>query len=84
MMKLNLYLMPLNKILEIYYTYVSLTQPMAKYILWKLTTFLFLREWIREGGYSEQNEDDHKKKSCKVNEGVFFGELCNLWGDMVA
>ena len=72
MMKLNLYLMPLNKILEIYYTYVSLTQPMAKYILWKLTTFLFLREWIREGGYSEQNEDDHKKKILQSKRGRVF------------
>ena len=24
--------------------------------------FLFLREWMREGGYSEQNEDDQKEK----------------------
>ena len=29
-MTLNLWMMPLNKILEINYTYVSLAQPMAK------------------------------------------------------
>ena len=32
---------------------------------------------MREG-YSEKNKDDQKKKkSCKGNEGVYFGESCN-------
>ena len=40
---------------------------------------------MREGGYSEQNEDDKKEKiSCKVNEGVYFVESFNRWVDMVA
>ena len=56
---INLRLMALKKILEINYTYVSLTQPTAKYILRRVTIlYLFIREWMREGGYSEQNEDD--------------------------
>ena len=39
---------------------------------------------MREGGYLEQNEDDQKEQiSCKVNEGVYFGESCNRWEDMV-
>ena len=38
-----------------------------------------------EGGYSEKNEYAHKEKiPCKGNEGVYFGESCNWWGDMVA
>ena len=55
MMKLNLCLMPLKKILYMDYKYVSMTKPMAKEILWRVTIFLFLREWMREGGYLEQN-----------------------------
>ena len=36
------------------------------------------------GGYSKQNEDDHKSKiACKVNDGIYFGEVYNWWGDMV-
>ena len=49
MMTLNLYMMLLKKILDIKYTYLSLTQPMEKYILWMVTIFLFLREWMTEG-----------------------------------
>ena len=40
---------------------------------------------MREGGYSEQNEDEQKENiSCKVNEGVYFGDSFNWWGDMYA
>ena len=68
MMTLNLCLMPLNKILEINYTYGSLTQPIMKKILWRVNMFLFLREWMREWVYSEQNKDDQREKiSCKGN-----------------
>ena len=35
---------------------------MAKEILWRITIFLFLREWMIEGGYSDQNKDDQKEK----------------------
>ena len=40
---------------------------------------IFISQIMGErGGYSEQNEDLHKgKRSCKVNEGVYFGESCN-------
>ena len=62
MTTLNIFLMPLKKILEINYKYGSMTQPTAKEILWRVTIFLFLREWMREGCYSEQNEDDQKEK----------------------
>ena len=35
--------------------------------------FLFIREWMREGGYSDQNKDKQKEKiSCKGNEGVYL------------
>ena len=40
---------------------------------------------MREGGYSYKKEYDHKEKtSCKVNEGVYFGESCNWQGDIIA
>ena len=39
MMTLILCLMTLNKILGINYTYESLTQPMAKEILWRVTIY---------------------------------------------
>ena len=42
-MKLNLCLMPLNKILEINYTRGYLKQPTEKNILWRVTVFLFMR-----------------------------------------
>ena len=57
MMTINLCLIPLKKIIEINYTCGSLEKPMTKEILWRLTVFLFPREWIIEGGYLEQNED---------------------------
>ena len=53
MMPLNIWMMPLKKILEINYTYGSMTQPTAKEILWRVTIYLFLRESTRDGGYSE-------------------------------
>ena len=58
MMKLNICLIPLKKIQEINYKYVSLKQTMSKNILWRVIMFLFLREGVREGGYSKQKEDD--------------------------
>ena len=54
MITLNLFLIALKKILEINGTYGYLKQPTAKYISWKVTLFLFIREWVRDGGYSEQ------------------------------
>ena len=48
--------MHLRKILEINYTYGSLTQQMAKNILWWVAIFLFIREWMREGVYSKQKK----------------------------
>ena len=39
MMKINLCLMPLKKILEINYTYSYMKQPTEKYILWKVKIF---------------------------------------------
>ena len=54
MTKLNICLIPLKKIPEINYTHGSLKQPMTKDILWSVTISLFIREWLREGGYSEQ------------------------------
>ena len=62
MMTLNLCMMPLNKILEINYIYGSQTQPIMKKILWRVNMFLFLREWMREWVYSDQNKDDQKEK----------------------
>ena len=51
---------------------------MAKDILWGVTIFLFLREWMTDGGYSEQNEDYQKEKIlCKVIAGGYFGKSCN-------
>ena len=35
---------------------------MAKEILWMVTIFLFIIDWMREGGYSEQHEDEQKVK----------------------
>ena len=47
---------------------------------------LFINQRMGEiGGYSDQKEYDHKSKiACKVIESVYFGELCNWWGYMVA
>ena len=40
---------------------------------------------MREGSYSEQNEDEQKENiSCKVNKGVYFGDSFNRWVDMIA
>ena len=49
MMTLNLYLMPLKKILEINYTYGSLKQPTRKF-LWRLTkNIISLKMGDRDG-----------------------------------
>ena len=50
MITLNLCLMPLKKILEINYTYGSLTQPMAKEILWRVTIFFISHRKYESGG----------------------------------
>ena len=50
MMALIMCLIHLNKILEINYTYGSLTQPMAKYILWRVTIFFIYRRMDEKGG----------------------------------
>ena len=52
MMTLNICLMPLKKILDINYKYGSLKQPTEINTLWRVTIFLFLREWVIEMGYS--------------------------------
>ena len=62
-MKLNLCIMPLRKIIDIKYTYGSLTKPILKEKLWRVTIFLFLKECMRKGGYLETNEDDQKGKN---------------------
>ena len=49
MITLNLCLMPLKKILEINYTYGSLTQPMAKDILCRVT-IIFISQIMDERG----------------------------------
>ena len=56
--------------------YIFLSEKlMTKEILWRVTIFLFIREWMREGGYSDKNKYKQKEKiSCKVNEGVYFGD----------
>ena len=63
MMTLNLCLINLKKILDINYTYGSLAQLIAKDILWRVIIILFPIEWVIEGGYSRQNEDDQKGKN---------------------
>ena len=49
MITLNLCMIPLNEILEINYTYVSLTQPMAKEILLRVT-IIFISQIMDERG----------------------------------
>ena len=40
---------------------------------------------MREGVYSEQKEDDHKSKIyCKEKKCIYFGDVCNRQGYMVA
>ena len=50
MMTINLCLMPLKKILEINYTYGSLTQPMTKEILWRVNIFFIYQRMDERGG----------------------------------
>ena len=54
---LNICMINFKKIVEINYTYRSLTKTIAKNILWRITIFLFIRKRMREGGYLEQNKD---------------------------
>ena len=56
-MTINLYLMTLEKSVEIKYKYGSLKQPIDKKILWRVTMLIFLGDWVVEGSYSEQKED---------------------------
>ena len=49
MTTLNLFLVPLKKILEIKYAYASLKQPMVKKILWRVT-ILFISKIMGERG----------------------------------
>ena len=45
----------------------------------------YFRDWVGEGGCSEQKEDDQKAKiACKGYEGACFGEVCNRRGYMAA
>ena len=82
-MTLTLCLIPLNKILYInIYTWISEQNNAAKDLV-KRDNFLFIREWFREGGYSEQKEAEQKANiSCKVNKFIDFvvyvigGETC--------
>ena len=85
MTTLNICLMPLKKILEINYTYGSLTQPMSKEILSRITIF-FIYQRMEERGrlFRAKRRWLEGKKYCKGDEGVYFGESCNRWGDMVA
>ena len=64
-MTLNLFMIPLNKILETNYTYGSPKQQIAKNILCRIT-ILFISQIMGEGGwYSEQKEYGQKAKiSC--------------------
>ena len=50
MMTINLCLMPLKKIIEINYTYGSLTQPMTKEILWRVNIFFIYQRMDERGG----------------------------------
>ena len=46
--------------------------------------FIYKRMGERGGLFREKSRQPEGKTSCKVNEGVYFGDLCNRWGDMVA
>ena len=50
MMTLNLFLMPLEKIIDIKYTYVSMAQLTAKEILWRVTIFFISQIMDEKGG----------------------------------
>ena len=79
MMTLNLFMMPLKKILQINYTYVYLK------VLWRVTLFLFIQRMYEIGGlFRAKQRWTEGKTSSKGNEGVYFDESYNKWGDMVA
>ena len=61
-MTLNLCLIPLKKILEIRYTYDSLTQTTKKKDLVEGNNIFYFSDNGWEGVYSEQNKDDQKEK----------------------
>ena len=65
MMTLNLYLIPLKKILEIYYTYESLTQPMGKDILWRVTIIFISQRMDERGGLFKSKENQKEKYPAK-------------------
>ena len=50
MIKINICLMKLNKILQINYTYKSLNKPMAKNILWNVTILFIYQRTGERGG----------------------------------
>ena len=84
MTTLNICLMPLKKILDINYKYGSMKQPMAKHILCRVTIlFIYQKMGDRGGVIQIKRNINVRQKSCKVNEGVYFGELCNRLGHMV-
>ena len=65
MMTLNLYLIPLKKILEIYYTYESLTQPMGKDILWRVPIIFISQRMDERGGLFKSKENQKEKYPAK-------------------
>ena len=83
-MTFHICLMPLQTIIEINYTYGSLTQPMAKEILLRVTIFLFLIEWMREGGVIKRKMKMTRRKQYIAKEmrayilvsRVIDGETC--------
>ena len=78
MMTLNLCNIPLKKMLKINYTHVSLAQPMAKEILWRVTIFFISQRIDERGGlFRAKRRWSEGNISCKGNEGVYFGGSCN-------
>ena len=69
-MTLNICMMLLKKILELNYTYVSLKQPMAKIILWRVT--IFSQRMGEKGGLFWEKDDDKKKNILQNKWGHVF------------
>ena len=61
MMKINLCLIPLEK-LDKKYTHGILNQNMAQKVLWRVNNCLFLRHWMGEGDDSKKNEYGQNSK----------------------